>query len=242
MASEFRYPQYDLEQSIEVARKITARGTGATLSADELAAFLGYKSVNNGAFLTRMSSARLFGVIEGPSKAMAATTRATAIIHPDYPQTAERARLDAFQSVPLYGAFLDAFKGRELPDEQGMSNALVTRFKVPEKESKAVLTRLLASAEQAGLFRVAGSGRMIEPSPGSTPEGEAPAEPGPTQVVRPQSISSGRAFPKIIDGALDLMPSGPPWAETEYREWLSFFDQACRVYYRIARETKKVET
>ncbi len=45
-----------------------------------------------------------------------------------------------------------------------------------------------------------------------------------------------RRFPKIIDGALDLMPAGPPWDEAEFVEWLSFFEQACRVYYRIPRE------
>jgi hypothetical protein len=53
---------------------------------------------------------------------------------------------------------------------------------------------------------------------------------------------SPRRFPKIIDGALDLMPAGPPWDEAEYREWLAFFDQACRVYYRIPRGGKNVET
>jgi len=32
-----------------------------------------------------------------------------------------------------------------------------------------------------------------------------------------------------------MMPSGPPWDEAEYAEWLDFFDKACRVYYRIKR-------
>lgn len=243
MVPEFRYPQYDLDQSVEVARKIAERGAGATVSLPELASFLGYKSTNNGAFITRLSAARLYGLIEGASSANAVSSRAAAILHPDYPETALRGRLDAFKDVPLFAAFLDAFQGRPLPDDTGMINALVSRFKVPPKEARSVLTRLLASADQAGLFKVGGTGRMIEPSLGTVAGREAtPAEPGPTQVIRPQSITAGRSFPKIIDGALDLMPSGPPWDEAEYQEWLSFFDQACRVYYRISRGGKAVKT
>jgi hypothetical protein len=37
------------------------------------------------------------------------------------------------------------------------------------------------------------------------------------------------------------MPAGPPWDEPEYLEWLAFFDQACRVYYRIARGGGKAD-
>jgi len=185
----------------------------------------------------------LFGFIEEPPSANAVTGRAAAILHPDYPETAARARLDAFKDVPLFVSFLDAFQGRPLPDDTGMINALVSRFKVPRKEARSVLTRLLASADQAGLFAVGGVSRMIEPSLGTVADKEAtPAEPGPTQVIRPQSITAGRSFPKIIDGALDLMPSGPPWDEAEYQEWLSFFDQACRVYYRISRGGIVVKT
>jgi hypothetical protein len=44
-----------------------------------------------------------------------------------------------------------------------------------------------------------------------------------------------RWFPKVIDGALDLMPAAPTWDEAEYVEWLTYFDKACRLYYRLPR-------
>jgi len=238
MPVEYRSPKYDLDQSIDVARRITDRGSGAAVSGAELAAFLGYTGTNNGAYLNRVSAARMFGLIEGNANSISATDRAEQIIHPDYPQTADRARLDAFRSVPLFGAFLEAFKGRELPDEAGMVNALVGRFRVPEKEAKPVLARLLLSADQAGLFRVAGAGRMIEPTlapPPSAPAKTDDLSPLPALMLQD---SPDRRFPKIIEATLDLMPSGPPWDEAEYEEWLAFFDQACRVYYRIARGSK----
>jgi hypothetical protein len=231
-----------LEQSLEVARRIAERGAGATLSQPELAAFLGYKSVNNGAFITRLASARLFGFIDGSKNAYHATALAEAIIHPEYPETAAQARLDAFRAVPLFSAYLDAFRGRPVPDEQGAINALTARFGIPPKEAKSVLGRLNASADQAGLFSVAGPERMIEPSfpsptapsPQATPDKPDKLEMSGSYIVG--EPSAPRRFPKIIDGALDLMPAGPPWDADEYAEWLSFFDQACRVYYRIQRK------
>jgi hypothetical protein len=234
MPQDFRFPQYDLDQSVEVARKITDRGSGATVSNTELAAFLKYSGTANGSFLNRMAAARLFGLIDGTPKAIAATDRAQRIIHPEYPQTEERARLDAFRAVPLYAAFLEAYKGRDLPDESNMLNALVGRFGVKQSDAKAVLARLINSAEQAGLFKSAGPNRMIEPTLVVTePTGDDAESPRPVVVSTPDP--GARRFPKIIDGALDLMPAGAPWDEAEYLEWLAFFDQACRVYYRISR-------
>jgi hypothetical protein len=246
--AEFRYPQYDLESSLDVARRIDSRGVGATVTGHELAALLEYSGTNNGAYLNRLAAARLFGLLEGRSDAIAASDRATRILHPDFPQTADRARLDAFRSVPLYLAFLEAFRGRPLPDESAMANTLVVRFGVPERDARMALARLLASADQAGLFRTAGPGRMIEPTirdggheAASPIDEESPKRPGTAPAAF--SVSQPRQFPsKIIEGALDLMPSGPPWDESEYVQWLDFFDKACRIYYRIARRPPPDET
>jgi hypothetical protein len=238
---EYRSPAYDLEQSLEVARQISERGSGASVSGHELAKLLGYSGVNNGAYLTRMAATRLFGFVEGPASMISVTDRAERILHPDYPQTADQARLEAFRAVPLYDAFLNAFRGRELPDDQGMINTLTSRFKVPVKDARSVLARLLATADQAGLFRIAGSRtRMIEPSvspdrPAASSNASEAATPPP-----PERDLPNRRFPKILDGVLELMPSSPPWDESEYLEWLAFFDQACRVYYRIPRGAKKI--
>lgn len=232
--AELRYPKYDLDQSIDVARKIAERGVGATMSSHELAAVLEYSGTNNGAYLNRIAAARLFGLIDGQADAIRATERGERIVHPDYPETAARARLEAFRSVPLYDAFLDGFRGRTLPDRDGLINTLTTRYRVPPNEAGKVLGRMILSADQAGLFQVAGHSRMIEPTFGGQSRTPATADVAPTQATT-TPVETGRRFPKIIEGALDLMPAGPPWDEAEYREWLSFFDQACRVYYRISR-------
>jgi hypothetical protein len=247
MPELLRYPKYDLDQALDVARVISSRGTGATVSGPELAAMLEYSGTANGAYLNRLSAARMFGFLEGQGDALRVTELAERILHPDYPDTEIQARIEGFRSVPLYNAFLAAYSGRELPDANGIRNTLVSRFKVPESEAGKIVGRMLRSAEEAGLFQVGGPTRMIIPTPSvqsrTTAESmdqsdvataivtRGPTGPtGPTGVIGPTS-----RFPKIIEGALDLMPAGPPWDEGEYREWLSFFDQACRVYYRISR-------
>jgi hypothetical protein len=242
VANKLRYPRYDLESSLEVAEKIAVRGAGARVTTHELAALLGYSQANNGSFLMRLAAARLFGLIEGQASVITATTRACEIISPDYPATAEQRRIEAFKSVPLFAAFLEAYQGRTLPDKEGMLNTLVTRFGVPLPESKMALSRLLKSADQSGLFRVAGPTRLIEPSSASEPSDSMTDDTGgqgsatlvapsaPAQTLEP---ATSRRFPRLIDATLELMPAGPPWDKDEYEQWLAFFDQACRVYYRI---------
>jgi hypothetical protein len=229
-APDARFPMYDLDNSVQVARQIHERGAGGVASADELAAFLGYKSTNNGAYLSRVAAARLFGLIEGQSSAIKVTPRALDIIRPAHPQSAQRARLSAFSAVPLFSAFLENWEGKELPSHEHMRNALAG-LGVPEKSTGSALFRLLESAEQAGLFRVAGNRtRMIRPTLGDMPAAVEAAEEQPGELT-----ARTTGFPKLIEGALDALPAERQWDEDEFTEWLDFFERALRVHYRLPR-------
>src|SRR5688572_2215701 len=59
-AVPLRYPGYDLKSAIEVAEKVVGRANGAA-STIELAQYLGYSGTRNGAFVSRLAAARLFG-------------------------------------------------------------------------------------------------------------------------------------------------------------------------------------
>ena len=61
--SRFRSVRYDLAAAIEVAR--LADSAGGTIAPDLLAPALGYSGTNNGAYLSRVAGARLFGVVSG---------------------------------------------------------------------------------------------------------------------------------------------------------------------------------
>jgi hypothetical protein len=228
MADE-RFPQYDLDASIEVARQIHERG-GGTASADELAAYLNYKSANNGAFLSRMAAARMFGLIDGTAPALRITERALDIIRPAFPDAGTRARLDAFMGVPVYARFFKEAGNRDLPGVEGLRN-LLARLGINEKQAGYALSRLLDSAEQAGLFKVAGGrSKMIVPTltGGGSVETEAERE---NEPERPAGIR----FSKMIEGALEALPAERSWDEDEFREWLDFFERALRVHYRLPR-------
>jgi hypothetical protein len=234
MPTQLRYPIYDMDSALEGAGTIIDRG-GGTASLKELAEFLNYKSVQNGAFINRVSAIRLFGFVEGPPSALTVTRRASDILHPEYVETAARARLEAFLSVPLYQAFLGRYEGATLPPDSGMVNALVTQFGVPPKRARIALARLLDSAEQAGLFKVAGNrSKLIVPTIATgtvSVHDEA--------VTAPNGPIEGRdqrpRHSKLIEGALELLPKAS-WDEDGLHEWLDLIEGALRVQYGLPRK------
>ena len=242
--ADARFPRYPLDAAIEVARQIHERGAGGVASNDELAIFLGYKSKSNGAYLYRVSAARLFGLIDGQGQTLRITPLALDIIRPAFPESAQNARLHAFENVPLFHAFLEQFGGKDLSSDTMMHNAL-NRLGVSGKDAPEAWKRLVESADQAGLFKVAGKRtRMIRPTIADA------------RVVAPQTIPSEEAFgtatirqvqrdeprfPTLIAGALESLPTERQWDEDEFQEWLDLFERALRVHYRLPRRGRYVE-
>ncbi len=235
----YRFTSFDLRSCIEVAKAI--HENGGLLSADELAAVMGYKSANNGSFNTRMANTRLFGLISGPSSAIEPTKRALDILHPDYPATAARARLDAFTSVPLYAAVLEQYHGQPLPDEIGLRNALTTRWSINADKAQMVLARLMDSAEEAGLFDTTKDrSRMIRPTISEAPQVDGPPsaasqgdQPSPLPPPPPPARPPGVLQHKLIDGMLDLLPNERKWTEAKLQQWLALWGDALRLYYEL---------
>ncbi len=227
-----RFPVYDLDSSIEVAK--TLHEHGGTASTHELASYLDYKSAHNGAFLNRVAAARLFELVVGSGGAIGLTPRAYDILQPDYPETAESARLNAFMGVPLFQAFLEKYEGRPLPPIAGIQNAL-TQFGVPPKSVKHVAARLLDSAAQAGLFKASPDRtKMIRPSilgvlPTQRAAAATTSEPGYIPAPSP-AISR---YPKLIEGALEQLPESGEWNEPDLQQWLKLMEISLRMVYRI---------
>jgi hypothetical protein len=238
-APAYRFVSYDLDSSIEVATVLWANKGDGPASNNELAQLLDYSSANNGAFLTRLANARLFGMLEGPTTALRVSGLARRILHPEYPDDERAARLEAFERVPLFKAVLDRYHGQVLPSEQGMKNTLQTTFSINEDKSAFVRTRLMDSAEQAGLFQVAGDRtKMIRPTMSSGPSTVPAASPEvnrPQQHVKAVHDPSTPRSQKVIDGVLDMLPDKDDCTEDKLAQWLEFFESALRIFYGLPK-------
>lgn len=187
--SGVRYPYYDLADGVTVATKMHQEA-GGPCSRSQLAAILGHKGVNSGAFLTRLSAAKLFGLIEStPDKKMKVTQRGLAIVAPVSPEAAVQAKLDAFLDVELFQKVYKEFDGTTLPADVGLKNLLETTFEVVPDRVTPTVRIMLDSADYAGLFPNGNRSRMVMPfkAPGSAagplPKREPPA-PAPVDPAR----------------------------------------------------------
>jgi hypothetical protein len=142
--------RYDLAAAIEVAR--LADSAGGTIAPDLLAPALGYSGTNNGAYLSRVASARLFGVVTGRGSRLELTERGRRILDGSEPD-ASLARKEAFLAVPLFRAVADAVeqKAGTLPDD--LADWLVDDFGEVAGKAQTVADQLVASGGQANLIR-----------------------------------------------------------------------------------------
>lgn len=182
--SEMQFPYFSLEKSIEVPKLIHDRAGGRCDRA-QLAGLLGYSGVRNGGFTTRMSAAKMFGLIEESGDVITLTERAKKILSPVRPSDSEQGRLDAFMDVELFRKVFDDFDSHTLPAPDGLSNLFRTQYKIVPNQIPVALRNLMESAESAGLFKLAGTrSKMIRPiirNDGSAAP-PAPAPPPPTAL------------------------------------------------------------
>lgn len=236
-----RFPYFDLDASIEVARAIHNKG-GGSASLDQLAAYLNHKG-KSGTFLTKLASARTFGLIGNTvSGVVRATDRGRAIIAPTYPGVDDRrARVDAFLAVPLFGALYKAFKDRQLPPQEGLENALEQEFAVPKQSVKFARRSLISSARQAGFFE-ARSGQpthLIKPNFGSgTPEGRAVGTPEREADQPPPPPERPSPGPhRAVRGAVDMLPdAGTTLTSDQVKGLVEAYRTALTIAYAVKDE------
>lgn len=196
--AEYRYPVYDLADSVTVAKTIRERGGGAA-TADALASYLNYGGTNNGAFLNRIGSARMFGLIERQGDSYVPSERAMRIIAPERPGIDDVAAMaEAFRAAPLYGVLVTRYRGQPLPPETGLRNAMETQYGIPKARTQIAYRVFMDSAATAGYFNARGGARThlvqpqigaATPNPTDTPqnEDEEAQKPPPAPAQRPMA-------------------------------------------------------
>jgi len=166
------FPYYNLADTVLVAKAIHDKG-GGSASREQIAAFLGYKSVQNGAFLTRIGAGRTFGLIAEMNKQLRVTPLGYKIISPESPEQYREGMVESFLTVPLFKALYDEYRGRDLPEGLGLKNALRLKFQIVPKKIDLAYRLLFESAETAGFFETRGSKtQLIVPVIKSRPSAE----------------------------------------------------------------------
>jgi hypothetical protein len=205
--SEVAFPYYSLVKSVEAARVVHEKAGGRCTKA-QLASLLSYSGVQNGGFLTRLSAARMFGLLEVFNDTVSLTDRARKLLSPVRASDAEQALLEAFMAVDLYRRVFEAFDGQTLPTGEGLKNLLLHEYKVVPAQVSTALRVLMESADTAGLFRMAGNrSRMLKPILATTGEGEVPASPPPAPPPTEQHHHSPRERRRGSEDLSDVHPA-----------------------------------
>lgn len=235
--STISFPYGDLNSAVNAAKVVHEMG-GGSCQQDQLAAWLHYSSVDNGAFRQQANTARIFGLTTLSRKVINLTPLGYRIVDSEQESAA---RVDAFLTVPLYAEIFREYQGKTLPSSvAGMESALA-RMGVAQKQTDKARQAFQRSAQQAGFFD-AGKDRLVKPSLISPNSGEAneaeagqTAPPPATTSTSLEDESSGAQHP-LIQGLIVTLPApGSQWSDTERKEWLTAAEHIFALIYSAER-------
>lgn len=186
--SEIEFPYSDLESAVELAQTIHTKA-GSSCEADELAVWMG-QTASGGTFRTRVSAARVFGLVETSQGRVVLTQ-----LGRDAIDDSGSARVTAFLNAELFRAMYDQFKGNVLPPPPAIERQM-ERLGVSPKQKERARQTFMKSAQYAG-FIDPSSGRFVKPGFASREE--------PRQDPLPKDDRGGGSGNGGSDG-LDLDP------------------------------------
>ena len=163
------YPLTTVADGIENAKKIVLQFKGQSFDRKALAAALGNKSAETGAFNQRLADLRRFGVIDGRGETLQVTALAQRLAIPTNNDEFSDAVFEMMTRVPLFKLLYDHTEGKS-PTEDELLATLINLTKADRAEVQAVVTRI-RNNYLSGLSRTAG----VRPGAPSTPVGRAAA-------------------------------------------------------------------
>lgn len=228
--SSIQFPYGDLEQAIEVARAIFEHA-GMQCQSDQLAAYLDHQH-NSGTYRQKVSTARMFGLIDYEREQISLTDLGSKIVD----QKNEReAKADAFLNVPLYRKVYEDFKGKTLPPRPAPFERVIVNYGVSSKQKSKARRAFERSAQQAGFFEH-GSDRLVKPATvsGTSESRQENKEDGSSTDKGDDALPAGGSggggrgpqgpfenLDPLIIGLLHRLPKpGQSWSAKERARWL----------------------
>jgi hypothetical protein len=232
------FPYGDLDDAVSVARGIMSCG-GVPVDADQLAPALN-QTPTSGAFRLKVSTARIFGVIETVQGKYQLTEIGFAVADQD-PARQRSARVDAFLRVPLYRRVYEEFRNRQLPPRPAALEHAFAGFGVAPKQKERARQAFDRSAQQAGFFDQGGRDRLIRPPVAGGAELPEAAGNG---VARGDSLSphqsrgngsgtGGGGRHPFIEGLLERLPQPDTvWSIEGRAAWLEAAASVFKLIYQ----------
>jgi hypothetical protein len=229
--STVEFPYADLDEGVSIVRIIHQSG-GVPMARDQIAARMDQKATS-GAFITKISAARMFGLVDvlpGAGK-IQVTALGHEVIAPDEGRQRD-AKAQAFLNVELYRKLYDEFRNRHLPPRpHGLEQALVA-MGVAVKQRTNARYAFDRSAKQAGFFEhgmdrlvaPVGFAARVETTPAGIPSLSEAAFTGHTEA--PQRELDG-----VITALIDKLPIKGPWPTEKRVAWLKMMAMAFDMAY-----------
>lgn len=156
------YPEYSLEQALEVARAIQDRASGMPVSRLTLSELIG-RSPNASQFRKLLLASRAYGLTNGGVNADQfelaqlgdESTGADEV-------TRAAARQKAVLSVAPFRIFLRAYHGKKVPSAAAFREFLISQAGVPEARAVDCIEHILADARFVGFIRRLPSGEYVD--------------------------------------------------------------------------------
>lgn len=223
--SAIAFPYMDLDDGIDVAKKLYARRGISSCPLDELAAEM-KQTTSSGNFRLKTGTARTFGLVEKDGQSsMKLTDLGCRLVSPDG-ETAAKA--DAFLAVPLYNQIYEKYLGKLLPPTKALEREMQT-LGVAAKQTDKARMAFYRSARQAGYFN-SGDDRLVRPRiTASGPAAEtldqaaadAPLNEREPSPKRRNGSGSGGGHHPFVEGLLDTLPEpGTVWTIEGRAAWL----------------------
>jgi hypothetical protein len=232
--STIEFPYMDLGDALKVAGAIHSKAGSSVCPYDALAATLEL-SPNSSGFRTRLSTARMFGLIESDRASGGVKLTALGQMTVDASRQRE-AKTKAFLSVPLYERLYEHYRGKVLPPTAGLE-ADISSLGVSSKQVDRARQAFERSAEIAGFFE---RGRNKLVAPVLVPTTPLTDEPSTESKSEPETSSDKTSIlHPLITGLLQTLPiPGATWDGEERLKWLQMAASIFGVIYEGEAQIK----
>jgi hypothetical protein len=214
--STIKFPYVALDEAASVAKTMWNTYSGSC-EVNQLAATLDNRATS-GAFRVKVTSLKLFGLVEGRQGELQLTSLGRQVVDD---RTEKQALVDAFLKVPLYSAIFDEAQqsGGNLPNNDKGLEEMMIRLGVLPNQSDRARRAFQRSARVAG-FQQHGANRLVRPALGAATHHEEVQEEHDDEIEPDKPISVS-AHPLMVGLLQSLPPVGQSFPSEARKRWLN---------------------